>query len=244
MSSRVLSIACALLVLAIFTMPAVSAQTEGSSDRVITTQANSEVMVAPDRAQITLSVQTQNADVKLAQSENARIMDGMVNAVLGIGIDRADLKTSGYSIYPVYEDSSLPFGQRIKYYQVTNSIRITSRDVTRVGEIIDAGVNNGANQVDSIAFMVSEELEQSVRTQVLTKAVQKARSDADIIATASGVSITGVKEIVLGSYYPPIIYERSGAYGMDGKTQAAVPTTIEAGEISITAQVSATYLIS
>ena len=244
MSRRALSIACAMLVLAIFVMPAVSAQTDGSSDRVITTQANSEVLVTPDRAQVTLSVQTQNADVKLAQSENARIMDGMVNAILGSGIDRADIKTSGYSIYPVYEDSSLPFGQKIKYYQVTNSVRVTVRDVTRVGEIIDAGVNNGANQVDSIAFMVSEELEQSVRTQVLTKAVQRARSDADIVAAASGVSITGVKEIVLGGYYPPIIYESARAGAADMKTQAAVPTTIEPGEISITAQVSASYLIS
>lgn len=214
-----------------------------NSDRVIITSGSSEVKVTPDRAQVTVSVQTENADVKIAQSENADRMDAVIKAIKAVGIADADIRTSGYSIYPVYDDTSSLFGRKVKTYRVTNSVQVTIRDVTKTGEVIDAAVAAGANQVDSIMFMVSEELEQSLRNEVLGKAVRKARADADIVAAAAGVTITGVKEINVGSYYPPVYYENARSAGMDAKV-ASAPTPVEPGQVTISAQISATYLIS
>ncbi len=214
-----------------------------NSDRVIITSGSSEVKVTPDRAQVTVSVQTENADVKVAQSENADRMDAVIKAIKAVGIADADIRTSGYSIYPVYDDTSSIFGRKVKTYRVTNSVQVTIRDVTKTGEVIDAAVAAGANQVDSIMFMVSEELEQSLRNEVLGKAVRKARADADIVAAAAGVTITGVKEINVGSYYPPVYYENARSAGMDTKAVSA-PTPVEPGQVTISAQISATYLIS
>lgn len=214
-----------------------------NSDRVIITSGSSEVKVTPDRAQVTVSVQTENADVKVAQSENADRMDAVIKAIKAVGIADADIRTSGYSIYPVYDDTSSIFGRKVKTYRVINSVQVTIRDVTKTGEVIDAAVAAGANQVDSIMFMVSEELEQSLRNEVLGKAVRKARADADIVAAAAGVTITGVKEINVGSYYPPVYYENARSAGMDAKV-ASAPTPVEPGQVTISAQISATYLIS
>lgn len=213
-----------------------------NSDRVIITSGSSEVKVTPDRAQVTVSVQTENADVKVAQSENANRMDAVVKAIKTVGIADADIRTSGYSIYPVYDETPSLFGRNVKTYRVTNSVQVTIRDVTKTGEVIDAAVAAGANQVDSIMFMVSEELEQSLRNEVLGKAVRKARADADIVAAAAGVTITGVKEINVGSYYPPVYYDNARSAGMDAKAVSA-PTPVEPGQVTISAQISATYLI-
>ncbi len=213
------------------------------NDRVIITSGSSEVKVTPDRAQVTVSVQTENADVKMAQSENAAKMDAVVKAIKAAGIADADVRTSGYSIYPVYDDTSSIFSKKVKTYRVTNSVQVTIRDVTKTGEVIDAAVAAGANQVDSIMFMVSEELEQSLRSEVLGKAVRKARADADIVAAAAGVTITGVKEINVGSYYPPVYYENARPAAMDAKA-TSVSTPVEPGQVTISAQISATYLIS
>ena len=213
------------------------------SDRIIMTSGSAEVKVTPDRAQVTVSVQTENADVKKAQSENAAMMDAVVKAIKAAGIADADIRTSGYSIYPVYDDTSSIFGKKVKYYRVTNSVQVTIRDVTKTGEVIDAAVAAGANQVNSIMFMVSEELEQSLRSEVLGKAVRKARADADIVAAAAGVTITGVKEINVGSYYPPVYYENARPAAMDAKA-TSVSTPVEPGQVTISAQISATYLIS
>jgi len=213
------------------------------SDRIIMTSGSAEVKVTPDRVQVTVSVQTENADVKKAQSENAAMMDAVVKAIKAAGIADADIRTSGYSIYPVYDDTSSIFGKKVKYYRVTNSVQVTIRDVTKTGEVIDAAVAAGANQVNSIMFMVSEELEQSLRSEVLGKAVRKARADADIVAAAAGVTITGVKEINVGSYYPPVYYENARPAAMDAKA-TSVSTPVEPGQVTISAQISATYLIS
>jgi len=214
-----------------------------NGDSVISTSASAEVKVTPDRAQVTVSVQTENADVKMAQAENARVMDAVVKAIESAGIARTDIKTSGYSIYPVYDESTSIFGQKVKYYRVTNSLQVTVREVSRTGEVIDIAVGAGGNQVNTIMFMVSEELEQSLRAEVLAKAVRKARADADVVAAAAGVTISGVKEITVGSYYPPVYYENARAGSADMKV-SSVTTPVEPGQVTITAQVTTTYLIS
>lgn len=244
MKRTFLSTVCTLLVLAALVCPVVSAAADGTQDRVISTQASAQLQVTPDRAQATCSVQTENADVKVAQAANAVTMDGVINALVNAGINRSDIRTTGYSIYPVYDDTTpLPFGQKVKYYRVTNSVQVTIRDITRTGEIIDIAVGAGANSVDSVNFMVSEEMEQAYRAQVLASAVKKARADADTIAAAAGVTITGVQQISSQGYYAPVISDTARyAAGAEAKS-AAVPTPVEPGQVTISAQVSASYLI-
>ena len=200
-------------------------------------------MVTPDRAQVTVSVVTENANVQAAQAENARIMDSVVSAIGGLGIEKKDLKTTGYSIYPVYDDAKVPFGQKVKYYRVTNSLQVTIRDISRTGDVIDTAVKSGANEVGSIMFMISEELEQSLRNELLVKAVKKAYSDASVVAGAAGVTITGVKQITVAGSYPPVIYRNTAGWGMADKAFEQAPTPIEAGELKVTAEVSAVYLV-
>jgi uncharacterized protein YggE len=229
-----------ILLLSIAISP-VLAQNDTSSDRVITTSATGEVLVAPDMAQISIGVQTQSPDVKAAQAQNAVIMDNIVNALLGAGLEKNDIQTTGYSIYPVYENNPMGLTPKIQYYQVTNTVQITVRDVNRVGEIIDIAVSNGANQANGISFTLSDEKARAVRNVALQEAVVQARADADTVAAATGVQILGVRDISVGASYPPIRYDSYSAAG-SGNSQK-VPTPIQPGQITESAQVTITYLI-
>jgi len=240
-ATRVFPFAMVLVLLVISLSGTVTAAED--NDRTISTSGSAEVMVAPDRALITVSVVTENANVQAAQSDNARIMDTVVGSIGGLGIDKKDLKTTGYSVYPIYEDTKVPFGQKVKYYRVTNSLQVTLQEISRTGEVIDTAVKSGANQVGSIEFSVSEELEQSLRGELLEKAVKKAYSDASIVAGAAGVTITGVKQITVGSYYSPRLYENAASYAPTMKAETQISTPIEAGEVKVTAEVNVEYLI-
>jgi len=233
-----------LIVLFLFLafLPGIAGAAE-DNERTIATSGRAETMVTPDRAQVTVSVVTENANVQAAQAENARIMDSVVSAIGGLGIEKKDLKTTGYSIYPVYDDAKVPFGQKVKYYRVTNSLQVTIRDISRTGDVIDTAVKSGANEVGSITFMISEELEQSLRNELLVKAVKKAYSDASVVAGAAGVTITGVKQITVAGSYPPVIYRNTASWGMADKEYVQAPTPIEAGELKVTAEVNAVYLV-
>lgn len=230
----------ALLALLLLITPVLAADPALCPERTIQVSGSGEVYATPDIATVNVGVQTRNADVKVAQQQNAEITDGMIDALVAAGIPREDIKTVSYAIYPVYETTPVPFGQRIQYYEVTNSVQVTVRDVSRTGEIIDIAVASGANQVNSIVFSLSEAREAAFRSEVLTMAVKKARADADTLAQATGVTIIGVQTVSVGSVYVPVTYDNRLA--TESKA-AGVPTPIEPGQVQVTAQVSISYLI-
>ena len=92
--------------------------------------------------------------------------------------------------------------------------------------------------------MLSDEQAQALRGQALTQAVGNARADANAVAAALNVTITGTQEADITQGYTPVVY---GNYdttaGASGKI-AAAPTPIQSGDITVTAQVSITYTIA
>ena len=114
-----------------------SAATDAASEHVIQTTGTGNVIGTPDRAQVTFSVQTENTDVRYAQADNALRMAKVHDALIATGIPRDALKTTGYNIYPVYEESTGILKPKIKTYRVTNSLTVTLHNVSKTGEVID-----------------------------------------------------------------------------------------------------------
>jgi len=233
----------AVAVIAMALVGCAAAADDTANDHVIHATGSGNIIGTPDRAQITFSVQTENADVKLAQADNALKMNNVVNALVNAGIPRDALKTTGYNIYPVYEDVRTPLGQKIRTYRVTNTLTVTLHDVSRTGEVIDIAVSNGINQADSIQFMLSDEQSQVLRTQALQKAVLRARADADTVAAAMGTNITGVKNADVNGGYSPVLYQNYQYDSGAAMKATAVPTPIQPGDVTVTATVTITYTI-
>jgi uncharacterized protein len=221
---------------------AMAASDTAADEHVIIATGTGNVIGTPDRAQVTFSVQTENTDVKLAQFENALKMTRVQDALIAAGIPKDGLKTTGYNIYPVYEDSTGLLSPKIKTYQVTNSLTVTLHNVSRTGEVIDTAVANGVNQATSIQFMLSDEQAQVLRTEALKEAVSRARSDADTVAAATGTTITGVQKAEIGSGYTPVYFQN---YALDAASPKSIAVTpIQSGDITVSATVTITYTIS
>jgi uncharacterized protein YggE len=221
-----------------------AAPLDTSNDNVITASGTGNVIGTPDRAQVTFAVQTENPDVKIAQQDNAVRMAKVIDALVAIGIPRDALKTTGYNIYPLYADYSKSLiDQKIRTYQVTNTLTVTLHDVNRTGDVIDVAVANGINQASSIQFLLSDEQSQVLRTEALKKAVSRARSDADTVAGAMGTSITGVQSADISGGYSPVLFENYQYAAGDAMTKSVSPTPIQPGDITVSAQVSIRYLI-
>jgi hypothetical protein len=219
-----------------------AAATDTANEHVIQTAGTGNVIGTPDRAQVTFAVQTENIDVKLAQAENAEKMARVHDALIAAGIPRDALKTTGYNIYPVYEDSTGLLKPKIKTYQVTNRLTVTLHNVSQTGDIIDTAVANGINEADSIQFMLSDQKEQELRTEALKEAVSRAKSDADTISAAMGTTITGVQRAETGSSYSPVYFQNYALDGASAKSAAATP--IQSGDITVSATVTVTYTIN
>jgi uncharacterized protein len=244
MMQKLLRMTAILLILTVAAVGTVSAATDSSdNDKVIHSTGTGNVIGTPDRAQVTFSVQTENIDVKQAQADNAVQMNKVIDALVGTGLPRDALKTTGYNIYPVYEESTGILTPKVKTYRVTNTLTVTLHDVSKTGEVIDVAVANGINQADSIQFMLSDEQSQVLRTQALQKAVTRARSDADTVAAALGSSVTGVKNADISAGYSPVLFQNYQYDAVGAAMKSAAPTPVQPGDITVSATITVTYNI-
>jgi uncharacterized protein YggE len=245
MKQRIVILSAILLVVVVALVGSVAASPlDPASDRVIHASGSGNVIGTPDRAQVSLAVETENPDVKSAQQENAANMAQVIDALAAAGIPKDALKTTGYNIYPVYDDikplSGDTSGQKVRTYRVSNTLTVTLHDVNRTGEVIDIAVANGINSANSIQFMLSDEQAQVLRTAALNKAVARARADADTVASALRIRITGVRDADISSGYIPVLYDN---YMGGSAMKSAAPTPIQPGDVTVTASISVTYLI-
>ena len=237
-------IALVFMAIACVGIAAAASTDTGSNDKVIHSSGTGNVIGTPDRAQVTFSVETENADVKISQQDNAQRMTKVIDSLVAIGIPHDALKTTGYNIYPVYDDTTKSIlDQKVRTYRVTNTLTVTLHDVSKTGDVIDVAVANGINQASSIQFLLSDEQSQVLRTEALKKAVARARADADTVAGAMGTAITGVQSADISGGYSPVLFDNYQYQAGNAMMKSAAPTPIQPGDITVSAQVSITYLI-
>ncbi|MEM2050447.1 MAG: SIMPL domain-containing protein [Thermoproteota archaeon] len=204
--------------------------------KTISVTGTGVVKAKPDRAVLSLTVVTQAESAGEAISENADKMDRVIKAVRTIGILENQTETSAYSLTPIWEYPKEGGSPRIVGYTCSNTIRVTVKNLNRVGEVIDTGVKAGANQVSSLQFTISDEAMRQLGLNALSLAVKDASSKASTIAVAAGVKLVGPVSISLSGYSP---YVRS--YAFESVMGSVTTPIISPEEVSITVSVSAIY---
>ena len=188
--------------------------------RTITVIGEGTVRLRPDVAKMNVGVEARANTVSEAKAQVDEQMVAIMSALAEVGVDQADVQTSHYGIY--YERESRPApveGQSTEMkdgYLVSNLVLVTIRDVDTAGDVLDAVVQAGANQVNGVTFTVSDE--SAWQSQAREEAMADARSRAEELAALSGVElgeIQSVSEVVGGLAVPMMAIERGiGGGGM------------------------------
>jgi uncharacterized protein YggE len=192
---------------------------------------DSIVSAQPDTAILTVAVVTQGRNALEAQQANANQSDAVVRALKNAAGANAEVKTSGYSLQPirVYKEGQPP---TITGYEARNSVTVIMSDLTRVGAVIDATTQAGANDVTGISFTLRQD--RPARDQALAEATREAVSKAQVIARALGGRVTRIIEVQEeGVSTPRPIYEGN----LQLMRSNAAPTPIEVGKLDITSRV-------
>ena len=193
---------------------------------------DSIVQAQPDTAIITVAVVTQNRSAISAQQENAAKTEAVLRALKAAAGTGAEVKTSGYSVQPqrVYKENQPP---TITGYEARNSVTVTLSDLTKVGSVIDASAQNGANDVSGIAFTLRQD--RQARDRALSEATREAVSKAQVIASALGGRVVRIVEVQEEGFQqrPPVpVYQYETAMA-----KASVATPIEVGTLDISSRV-------
>jgi uncharacterized protein len=226
----------ALALAGVISVPALAEPPPVSSIRVT---GNAKISAQPDRVQIDIGVSTRAPKSQDAASQNARAADAVLAAVKGAAGSSATLKTINYSLNPEYQYHPNGGEPTLTGYTAANTVQVTLDDLTRISAVLDAATHAGANQVQGIRFTLKDE--EQVRMQALRAAAQRARAEAEVLASALNLRIDRVLQAEEAGGAVPVFQP---APRMMAAAAPAAATPVEAGTLDVNAAVTLTVEVS
>ena len=204
--------------------------------RSITVSGEGKVTLSPDIAYINIGVHTEKPTAAEAVAENNTQAQAVIAALKKAGVDAKDLQTTNFSIYQ--NNQTGPDGKIVSSaYAVDNTVYVTVRDLAKLGGILDAAVQAGANNVNNIQFDLADKTK--ALSDARAAAVKSAQAEANELATAAGVTLGNIQTITLNENTPtPISYAKAAGMGI---ADSSVP--VNPGTMQITSDVTIVYEI-
>lgn len=205
--------------------------------RTLNVTGTGKTFLTPDIAYVSVGVHTENKDAGEAVADNNTQSQEVSNAIRALGIVAKDIQTTNFSIYPQqqFDDKGQLVGIN---YVVDNTVYVTVRDIAKVGDVLTAAVQAGANSVNNISFDVED------KTQALSEArkaaVANARAQAEELAEAAGVELGPIQTISVYGGAPMPVYEGKGIGGAVA-LDSSVP--VSPGQLILSVDVNIVYSI-
>ncbi len=224
--------------------PAVGAAQAQSDDqdtvRSISVNGVGRVKAEPDVADINLGVTKQGEDAKAASADAATTMDAVIKALIDAGIAEQDIQTSSISLNPIYNWDNNP--PTIEGWEASNLVNVTVRDITAVGDVVDAATAAGATNINGITFRVDDPT--AAEAEARAAAVADAKAKADQLAAAAGVNIVGVITITESGGQPPQpLYYQGDTMAMGAASAEMAKTPVQPGQVELSITVFIQYEI-
>ncbi len=202
-----------------------------------------KVSVVPDIAILNLGVEAQYTTVADSQSQAATAMAAVIAELANYGIDKKDIQTRQFSIYPIRRWSEEKGQEVLVGYRVTNMVTAKVRKIADTAAIIDAAAAAGGDfiRINSVSFTVED------TSPYLAEAREKAMADAE----AKAKQLADLGDVKLGEL---TYVSESGGLMSTGREvflqapvpapmPAAPPTSISPGETEIRLSVLVAYSI-
>lgn len=158
----------------------------------VTASGEGKATVAPDLARITFTAKYRNLDPASAKQAVDRSIEAFLDLAPRFGLAPAHVRASDLS---VTEDTDYDERDRkvSNGFIATREVTVELRELTRLGEFLDAALATGMNEVDNISFESSRA--DALRTEARDKAVAQAREKASGLAKAFGGALGAVYSI-------------------------------------------------
>jgi uncharacterized protein YggE len=204
--------------------------------RWISVTATGEATVQPDMAIVSFAVSGDGKELGPTREDVNRRSSAVLAKLRELGLAEGDLNAPDVGIHPQYDYRK---GQRLTGYRVIRQMTARVRDLDGLGKVLDGVVSAGANEVHGA--QMSAEDPSAAEHEALESAVAAARAKAEVLATASGVTLGPVDRI-----------EEEGEPGMAplpkframAMAEAAdVPTEVAAGDLTVTRRIRAWFAI-
>ncbi len=208
-----------------------AATTDGT---LLSVSARADASRTPDVATLSTGVVTQASDANAALKANSAQMAKVVATIRAAGVAERDVQTSGISIQPQYRyaENQPP---AITGYQASNTVSLKVRDIARLGQVLDALVAAGANQVNGPNFEIDKP--EVVYDEARKAALAQAQARAQMYANTLGMRVRRIVSISEGGgFQPPMPMMK--AVAMDARMESA---PVAPGETTLPASLDVVF---
>ncbi|MDE1975015.1 MAG: SIMPL domain-containing protein [Patescibacteria group bacterium] len=239
--------------------------TNRNQTNTISVQGTGDALATPDVATFSFTLSDTEKTVAAAQAKVTAAENSALKVVRDAGVADKDIQTASYTINPhytyqnaicpqpaVYNASSgvsgassvaycPPGKQTLTGYDVSETIQIKLRDLSKAGSLLTALGAAGVSNLNGPNFTVDNP--DSVQAEARAKAIADAKTKADELAKELGVTIVGVTSFYENNGPMPVYAKMLGA-GAAAPESAATPSpSVPSGEQKVTDSVTITYEI-
>jgi len=215
-----------------------------SSPPLVSVTGSAEVKVAPDEIHLTLGVETRDANLDQAKSQNDAKIAAVLKSLKEGGVDAKDIQTAYIRVEPNYEHNV----SRVDpvYYEVTRSVGVRVRKVDAYEKLLTSVIRAGANRVYGIDLHTTQMRKH--RDTARQMAMRAAKEKAEALAGELGVKIGkvyNISEQSAGGYW---LGSRFNSTSNSVANEIGGPADVEdaafaVGQISVSASVSVSFRI-
>ena len=152
--------------------------------RTVTVTGTGEVMADPDRAQLTLGVESRKLKLDDARAEVLHTVEAVLKLTRDLAIDPKYVHATRISVQAEYNWNNAPKERRLTGYFVSRQVQIDLRDLDKLGALVERSIDLGVNQVGDLQLDSSRRAD--LQRAALTQAVEDARQTAETLARAAG----------------------------------------------------------
>ncbi|MEZ4729320.1 MAG: SIMPL domain-containing protein [Caldilineaceae bacterium] len=210
--------------------------------RTITVVGEGKVTIKPDTARAQIGVEVMKQSVKEASEANKATLEAVLAALQAQGIAEEDIQTSSFSIYAERYGPEGPLPENQTNYRVSNNVTVVIRDLDKVGTVLDAAIEAGANNIYGVEFGLDDPT--TLKAEARQSAIADARAKATELAELNDVAVgnvVSVSEVIGGNggYYNVSNFNQFDR-GMGG----GGATPVSPGELELALQLQVVYAIA
>jgi uncharacterized protein YggE len=203
----------------------------------VSVSGHGEVHVPPDTASISIGIDVIQPTLAQAQEQATDQANTVIAALKAAGIADEDIQTAYLNVNILRDYSENGDPTQITGFEITNQFQITVRDTDMLGNLLDEAVSAGANSINGVTFYVDDQT--AAASEARRFAVEGARTKAEELAAAAGLTLGPVLSIAEGTVAPMPPPMTAGAGGAMAKAEAAVP--VQPGSSTVAVDVSMTF---
>ena len=211
---------------------------QAEAPRTIGVSGQGEVRAEPDRATVTLGVESRKPKLEDARAAVAKTVDAVLKLTRELKIDPKQVRSTRINVQPEYNWGANNANERTLIgYLVSRQVEVELHDLEKLGQLLERATDLGVNQMGDPRLDSSKR--QDLVREALAKAVVDARQNAEVIAKAAGARLGNARTINANTEFsqPPVPMVR--AMAMEAKAAGAAP--YQSGEMTFNATVNVQY---